>query len=78
MVAANAGCGWVKQLNGSNSYDNLIDARAELSAPATTSVSGRTPEKPAVGGIDGAARVAPCSEVRDERCPAFAGTGAGP
>ena len=78
VVAANAGCGWIKQSNGSNSYDNLIDSCADSGAPATIPVSGRTPEKPAVGGINGAARVAPCPEVRDERCPAFAGTGAGP
>jgi len=78
VVAAKAGCGWIKQPNGSNRYDNLIDPCADCGAPATTLVSGRTPEKPAVGGIDGAARVAPCPEVRDERCPAIAGTGAGP
>lgn len=78
VVAAHAGCGWTKQPNGSDSYDNLIDSCADFGAPATIPVSGRTPEKPAVGGIDGAARVAPRPEVRDERCPAFAGTGAGP
>ena len=78
VVAAKAGCGWIKQPNGSNRYDNLIDPRVDCGAPATTLVSGRTPEKPAVGGIDGAARVAPCPEVRDERCPAIAGTVAGP
>ena len=78
VVTAHAGCGWIKQLNGSDSYDDLIDLCADFGAPATTPVSGRTPEKPAVGGIDGAARVAPRPEVRDERCPAIAGTGAGP
>ena len=78
VVAAHAGCGWIKQQNGSDSYDNLIDSCADFGAPATAPVSGRTPEKLAVGGINGAARVAPCPEVRDERCPAFAGTGAGP